>query len=169
MALELYLIRHGIAAERGTYADDDARPLILKGERKTQQVAQRLKELGITFDLILTSPLIRARQTADILQSGGLAPAVHIFDPLAPGGNCDRALADLETLLKSLDHPTRIALVGHEPDLSTWAEQLIGNETVGHLQLKKAGIIGLTLPDTLPAALGNSELFWLTPPRLLLG
>ncbi len=168
MALELYLIRHGIAAERGTYANDDARPLVPKGEQKTEQVAQRLKELGITFDLILTSPLVRARQTADILQAVGLGSSVQVFDQLAPGGRCDRALADLAIILKSLDQPTRIAFVGHEPDLSTWAEQLISNATFGSIQLKKAGIIGLSLPDDLSIALGNSELFWLTPPRLLL-
>ena len=168
MAIELYLIRHGIAAERGTYANDDERPLIPKGEQKTQQVAQRLQELGITFDLILTSPLVRAQQTADILQAVGLGSSVQILAQLAPGGECDRALADLATSLKSLDQPTRIAFVGHEPDLSLWAEQLISNTTLGNIQLKKAGIIGLSLPDDLATALGNSELFWLTPPRLLL-
>ena len=168
MTIELYLIRHGIAAERGTYANDDDRPLIPKGERKTQQVAQRLSELGIAFDLILTSPLVRARQTADILQAVGIGASVQILDQLAPGGKCDRALADLAALLKSRDQPTRIAFVGHEPDLSMWAEQLISNAILGSIQLKKAGIIGLSLPDDLAAALGNSELFWLTPPRLLL-
>ena len=168
MALELYLIRHGIAAERGTYANDDERPLIPRGERKTEQIAQRLSELGITFDLILTSPLVRARQTADILQAAGLAPSVQVFEQLAPGGQCDRALSDFATLLTSLDQPTRVAFVGHEPDLSTWAEQLIGSPARGNIQLKKAGIIGLSLPDDLSTALGSSKLFWLTPPRLLL-
>lgn len=66
--MELYLIRHGIAAERGTYPKDEERPLTEKGRAKTQKVAQRLYALGLRFDFILTSPLVRARQTAEILK-----------------------------------------------------------------------------------------------------
>lgn len=52
--MELYLIRHGIAAERGTYADDDRRPLTATGERRSQRVAQRLLSLGLHFDVLLS-------------------------------------------------------------------------------------------------------------------
>ena len=63
--------------------------------------------------------------------------------------------------------PNVLALVGHEPDLSQWAELLIWGEAKGVLQLKKAGIIGIEIPDHIDP-IGNSILFWLTPPRLLL-
>ena len=62
----LYLIRHGIAEERGTYEDDAQRPLTDEGCKKTKQVAKRLYDLGLRFDLLQTSPLVRAQQTSDI-------------------------------------------------------------------------------------------------------
>lgn len=85
--MELYLIRHGIAAERGTYADDDRRPLTATGERRSQRVAQRLLSLGLHFDVLQTSPLVRAHQTAVILQQEGLASQIAIAPELAPEGS----------------------------------------------------------------------------------
>ena len=67
--MHLYLIRHGIAAEPEEYDTDSERPLTKEGERKTRKIAQRLYELEIQFDLILTSPLLRAQQTAAVLMS----------------------------------------------------------------------------------------------------
>lgn len=162
----LYLIRHGIAAERGTYTQDEERPLTEQGQVKTRQIAQRLRQLDLHFDLIQTSPLVRARQTAEILKSVGLSRAMEIHPELAPSGTCDRWLQWLATWQQS--SPTAcLALVGHEPNLSEWAEQLIGTQSLGHLVLKKAGVIALQLPDA-KAALGNSNLFWLTAPKFLL-
>jgi phosphohistidine phosphatase len=162
----LYLIRHGIAAERGTYADDRDRPLTAKGRDRTERVAQRLSQLGIGFDLLLSSPLVRAYETAEILVYQGLAPYFTRHDALAPGGD----LADWLTWLGDwqVNQPeSTVAIVGHEPDLSAWAQQLVIGSTSGNWRLKKAGIIGLTLPAA-DQALGSSELFWFTPPRLLL-
>ena len=84
---QLYLIRHGIAVERENNQDDPARPLTETGEQKTLKVAQRLKAMGINFDLILTSSLLRARQTAEILQKTGLSDKLEAFSSLSPGGN----------------------------------------------------------------------------------
>jgi phosphohistidine phosphatase len=65
--LELYLIRHGVAAERGPdYPDDSKRPLTSKGVAALRREAKALNSLGVTFDLIITSPLTRTRQTADV-------------------------------------------------------------------------------------------------------
>ncbi|MER3478597.1 MAG: phosphohistidine phosphatase SixA, partial [Leptolyngbya sp. ERB_1_2] len=58
--MKLYLIRHGLAGQHGDHANDDERPLITEGKRKTEQVAKRLRSLELQFDLILTSPLTRA-------------------------------------------------------------------------------------------------------------
>jgi phosphohistidine phosphatase len=160
--LDLYLIRHGLAAERGTFAEDGDRPLTEAGQQKTQQVAKHLRALDLKFNFLLTSPLVRAHQTAAILVAAGLAPQLSIVDYLAPGGN----LSDWLTWLRTVD-VSCVALVGHEPDLSTWAERLLWGESHGVLTLKKAGVIGLSLPgDRDP--LGRSTLFWLTPPRFLL-
>jgi phosphohistidine phosphatase len=62
---------------------------------------------------------------------------------------------------------TQLAIVGHEPDLGEWAEQLVWGKAQQRLVVKKAGVIGIRLPTT-GDLVGNSELFWLTPPRFLL-
>ena len=159
------MIRHGIAAERGTYSQDDERPLTQEGQQKTRQVAQRLHELKLRFDLILTSPLVRAQQTAEILQTVGLSAAVDISSHLAPDGRLEDWLNWLQGWQAT--GGSCLALVGHEPDLSSWAETLLWGQSRDKFILKKAGVIGLTLPTT-GSPIGNSQLFWLAPPRLLL-
>lgn len=160
----IYLIRHGIAANRAEYQEDKLRPLTDKGRQRTKKVAQRLCKIGLKLDLILTSPLVRARQTAEILQQVGLSARVEEFLPLAPEGD----LQDwVNWWLKYPKQDGEIALVGHQPDLGNWAESLVWGETKSHLVLKKAGIIGLTLPST-GTPIANSELFLLTSPKWLL-
>ena len=85
--MHLYLIRHGIAAEPEEYDTDSERPLTKEGERKTRKIAQRLYELEIQSDLILTSPLLRAQQTAQILQTVGLSSKIEESGALAPSGD----------------------------------------------------------------------------------
>lgn len=162
--MELYLIRHGLAGQHGDYPNDDERPLTNEGKRKTEHVARRFQSLGLQFNLILTSPLIRAKQTAEILKAAHLSDELEIAGYLAPGGD----IQSWHTWLEAWRTPEKsLALVGHEPDLSGWAEVLIWGEVRDRLVLKKAGAIGLALPDT-GSAISNSQLFWLTPPRLLL-
>lgn len=165
MPTQVYFIRHGIAADPGTYEEDGDRPLTAKGQVKTKAVAQRLSALGVTFDEILTSPLVRAAQTAEILLQTDLAPSMTVTDVLAPMGS----FADWLGWLKSEpeDNSKVLALVGHEPDLSQWAELLVWGDVKGSLQLKKSGIIGIEIPDVADP-IGNSILFWLTPPRFLI-
>lgn len=161
----LYLIRHGIAAERDRYEQDSDRPLTPIGDRKTRQVAQKLYQLGITFDWLLSSPLVRARQTAEILSDQGLSSRVEEFSALSPEGNIQDWL-DWYQQTHPADHQN-IALVGHQPDLGHWAEMLVWGETREKLIVKKAGVIGIALPESSPI-LGNSELFWLSRPKFLL-
>lgn len=162
----LYLIRHGIAAERGSYEQDEERPLTPSGDRKTRKVAQRLDQLGIKFDRLLSSPLVRARQTADILQDQGLSSTLEVFAALSPEGEIQDWLDWYDRSSKTTDQ--NIALVGHQPDLGNWAEILVWGEARERLVVKKAGVIGISLPET-GSLVGNSELFWLTPPKFLLG
>jgi phosphohistidine phosphatase len=165
MSVEIYLVRHGIAAERGEYATDEERPLTFDGDRKTRKVAKQLVKLGLQFDLILTSPLVRARQTAKILQAAELSKKIEISSALAPDG-------DIQTWLKWLDSwrqtgGSKLVLVGHQPDLANWAENLIWGEAREVLVLKKAGVIGISLPE-IGQPIGNSQMFWLTSPKFLL-
>ena len=161
--MELYLIRHGIAADRHDAIADRDRPLTTTGIERTQAVAQRLAALGWSVSSLHSSPLVRARQTADILVAAGRCDRVKIDPHLAPDGQ-------LGPWLDTLPRRNAIgpmALVGHEPNLSEWAAQLLGNATKATIVLKKAGIIGLALPEE-GSPISRSQLFWLTPPRLFL-
>ncbi len=163
---DLYLIRHGIAAEHGTYENDDERPLTKEGDRKTRKVASRLKALELEFDVILTSPLIRARQTAEILKAAGLSQQLEDCAALAPDGNLNDWVSWYNNWKTT---PAKaLALVGHQPDLGNWAELLLWGQSRQSLIVKKAGVIGITLPST-GSPIGQSQLFWLTPPKFLLG
>lgn len=164
--MHLYLIRHGIAAESETYATDAERPLTKEGASKTRKVAQRLYEIEIQFDLILTSPLLRATQTAQILQTVGLSSQIQESAALAPSGDIHNWLEWYQQW-----HETgngSLALVGHQPDLGNWAETLLWGRTQDALILKKAGTIGLILPET-GSPLGRSQMFCLLSPKFLLG
>jgi len=161
--MEVYLIRHGIAAEKGIYAEDETRPLIEKGIIKTTKVAKNLLKAELKFDLILTSPLVRANQTAAILKQVGLTQVVETFDPLKPDGDIQQWL----TWLQSWQTKTpdgRLALVGHQPDLGNWAEILIWGAIQGQLTVRKAGVIGLKLPG-VGSPISRSTLFLLTSPK----
>jgi phosphohistidine phosphatase len=160
MPYELYLIRHGLADERGEkWPDDTKRPLTERGMSRLRKQARGLDRLGVSFDLVLTSPLVRARQTAEIL-AAALAdrPAVATSEALAPGGTFQALVADLQK------HPRRerIALVGHEPGLGELAARLIGAK--GAITLKKGAVCRIDV-DALPPA-GPGTLVWLLPPRV---
>jgi phosphohistidine phosphatase len=157
--MEIYLIRHGIAAERGIYQTDEVRPLIPEGREKTTKIAKNLAKIPVSFDLILTSPLVRAKETAEILLKEGLSDRLEEYSPLAPGGN-------INTWIKwyQKHEPETLALVGHQPDLGNWTEILVWGEIREQLIVKKAGIIGLRVLSTLEV-IGNCQLFLLTAPK----
>jgi phosphohistidine phosphatase len=134
-ALSLYLVRHGIAAERGeAYPNDDVRPLTPDGMTKFRQAVKGLARLGISVDIVLTSPLLRARQTAEILAKGlGIAKIVDV-DALRPGARFDR----LVRAVTDSSGPTAIALVGHEPEIGQSAGRFIGKS--GPLPFNKGAV-----------------------------
>jgi phosphohistidine phosphatase len=164
--MQLYLIRHGIAAEREIYSNDEERPLIAEGIKKTEKVALRLQEIGVKFDIILTSPLVRAYQTAEILLKKGAGSHLELFSPLAPDGD----FRELQEWLSSYrekrynDGAKTVAAVGHQPDLGNWAELLIWGDIRDRLALKKSGVIGLDLPSQ-GDCVACSNLFLLTSPK----
>jgi phosphohistidine phosphatase len=163
MNYNVYLIRHGIAVDRRLDLNDEIRALTPQGRQKTRQVARKMLETGLHFDTILTSPLLRARQTAEILQEVGLGYSVEDFPALAPDGNLQDWL-DWWGIWKKRDYRNPIALVGHQPDLGHWAESLLWGTYTDKLILKKAGAIGLRLSsDKNP--LGKCQLFLLTSPK----
>lgn len=163
---ELYLIRHGIATERDETTKDEERPLTDKGRQKTEKVAERLDDLGVRFQLILTSPLVRARQTAEILQKAKLSPTVEEMPDLAPEGKLENWVNWWSQWSYNKEEIS-LALVGHQPDLGNWSEILIWGEKRDKLIVKKAGIIGLLLPIN-QTPVSHCELFLLSSPKWLL-
>ena len=112
---EIYLVRHAIAAERGDdWPDDSKRPLTERGISRFKEGVGGLKGLEAVIDEIFTSPLVRARQTADLLAAGvDGRPTVKVLDALATGHSPATVMAHLAKAAKR----TRLAIVGHEPDL----------------------------------------------------
>ena len=159
---ELYLIRHGLAAERGeNYPDDTKRPLTSKGIERLRQEAKALAALDVTFDVILTSPLVRARQTADVLAGGFRQPPSIVTTPVLAPGASHNAIVD--ELAKQSHRRKRIALVGHEPGIGELAARLLGLRKP--LEFKKGAIARIdatALPPTGPA-----QLRWFLTPRIL--
>jgi phosphohistidine phosphatase len=159
---ELYLIRHGLAAERGeNFPDDTKRPLTSRGIQRLKREAKALNTLDISFDVILSSPLVRARQTADVLAAGlRNPPPVVNASSLAPGGTHS---AIVDELAKQSHRRKRIALVGHEPGIGELAGRLLGLRRP--IEFKKGAICRIdvtALPPTGPGALA-----WFVTPRIL--
>ncbi|WP_309739232.1 MULTISPECIES: phosphohistidine phosphatase SixA [unclassified Chamaesiphon] len=163
----LYLIRHGIAEDldpADSIANDELRCLTKAGRKRVEQVADRAIELDLKFDLIITSPLVRARQTAEISIDKKLSPKLEVSPELKPSGNLPAWLREWDA---RTDNITNLALVGHEPNLSEWAELLIFGKVCHQLILKKGGIIGLKFAENR-IAIGTAQLFCLLPPKYLI-
>jgi phosphohistidine phosphatase len=157
-------MRHGIATQRSSpVAPGDARrPLTVKGKKKTERVAHGLSRLGYEVDWIVTSPLVRAVQTAEIVAGSFSARApVDMCTALRPGGSPE----DLLSFLAKNPDRRRILLVGHEPDLSELAARLIGAGSKANLTFKKAGCCCIRF-DRHPSRATGQLVWWLTP-RLL--
>lgn len=158
---ELYIMRHGIAVERGSagYADDSKRPLTPEGKKKLQNVARGLMRLGFDVDWIVTSPLLRALETAKLVAAelGSSAP-LDVSDELSPGGSAEA----LVSFLAKHANRKRVLVVGHEPDLSELAGRLIGAGRRAHLALKKGGCCLVTFDEFPPKSPGKL-IWWLTP------
>ena len=166
--VELLLLRHGIAEERCPERADGERALTALGRSRTRAVAERLVLLGLGCDQLVTSPLVRARQTAEIAIAAGLlaqgSPSLSLVADaaLAPGGDPLPLVAEFQRAASAHSRLQRLALVGHEPDLGALAARLIGAPE-GAVVLKKAGIALLLLGS------GQGQLKLLMAPRQLLG
>jgi phosphohistidine phosphatase len=159
--LELYLIRHGIAEERGEeYPDDSKRPLTSSGMSKLREEAKGLNELDVAFNLIISSPLVRTKQTAEIIAATLKdKPQVLTSDALAPAGTPAGVVQELARHAKQ----ARIALVGHEPNLGELAARLIGAKSP--IEFKKGAVCRIDF-EVLPPK-GYGQLRWFIPPRVL--
>ena len=161
--MDLYIIRHADAlalGERGVTADEE-RPLSDEGQKQAAQLAAGLKKRGVELELLLTSPLVRARQTADALvkPETKVASELQTCEELSPGGR-RKKLAKL--LLGTARNS--VGIVGHQPDLGEFAAWLVGDKKV-NLDLAKAGVAYIQCSD-LPRR-GGGTLIWLVTPDWL--
>jgi phosphohistidine phosphatase len=159
--LELYLVRHGVAEDRGDeWPDDSKRPLTSAGIAKLRREARGLVELGVAIDQIITSPLVRTRQTADVLAEVLKSkPPIATSDALAPAGTPAAVIQEIGRHARK----ARIALVGHEPNLGELAAQLIGAKAP--LEFKKGGICRIDFEVLPPKGVG--ALRWFVTPKML--
>ncbi len=162
--MKLYLLRHGIAVDHigGEIKNDWQRPLTKEGNEETKAVALGLKRIGVKADLIVSSPLVRAKQTAEIvMQVLAKESEVQITEALAPGG----LSSDLYIFLKQSVQKENIFLVGHEPDISRLAGNLLWSGPELYMPFKKAGICRIDIVDIPPTRPG--VLKWFMSPKIL--
>lgn len=163
--MELYLLRHAIAVDRDLlgHKQDSERPLTPKGEAKMRKIAEGMRVLEVEPDVILASPYVRARRTAEIAAAAlGARTRLLFSDHLAPGGDPERLV---RTVVE--DHPgaRSVLLVGHEPGMSTLMSVLLsGGEDVAIL-FKKGGLARLTTENLRHARCATLE--WLLTPSQL--
>lgn len=155
----LYLMRHGEAVAREESTDDSRRALTADGKRKMKEIARGLVRIGLALDAIVSSPLVRAVETAEIV-ARATEPAVPVeqADALGPGASTEAAVAFLGTQGRR----SRVLLVGHEPSLSALATRLIGGGRHTNLAFKKGGCCLITFDEFPPASAGELQ-WWLTP------
>lgn len=158
--MTLTIIRHAIAVPAGTEGiADDERPLTKKGRRRFAKAARGLAEICGRPDVLLTSPLPRASETADIAAEvwGGPAP---IPEPLLAHGSVD----DIIALLARYAGEQQMVIVGHEPTVSALLARLLGSAALDRFAFRKGGAAQVDVPGT-PAEGGRLQ--WFIRPKLL--
>ena len=164
--MDLYVLRHGVAADRDwtEYPNDDLRPLTDHGTAKLAQQVKGLNAIGISLDLMITSPLVRAEQTAQIVRDGLARPGELVTaNTLVPEAHPYLFLEELAS-----KHRTRasVMVVGHEPHLSSFVSMVVSGDPSGLIHLKKGALCKLRL-----ASLDGTRCGWLewlmTPDQMI--
>jgi phosphohistidine phosphatase len=161
--MKLYILRHGDAAEHGDprYKEDE-RPLTTKGIQRTKQLAHVLREMEISFDAILSSPLTRARETAEIIARGlKVQDNLRFSEHLKPSGSMEEIVHQVNTIRPS---PKSVVLVGHEPYLSGFISLLCTGGPGLPMVFKKGALCRLEL-EVLSCG-KCAMLDWLLQPRV---
>jgi len=160
----LYIVRHAQAGHYGdpAWPDDDLRPLSDKGRERFARVVETLAGRGFAPQLVATSPLVRCRQTAEIVAGGVQGrPEVIELDGLAPGGNLD-ALVDWT--VREAGGCREVAWVGHAPDVGHFTARLIGDASQG-IRFAKGAVAAIGFEE-LPQR-NEGELRWLVTAKVL--
>lgn len=162
--MNLYIVRHAIAVERGTpgYEDDSQRPLTDKGHKKMKKISQGLHQFDVRLNTILSSPYVRARDTAKILADEfKLEKQLYFSENLIPPGNFEALVDEIQEKYDV----ENLALVGHEPMLSQFISWLTTGHPEMELNLKKGGVCYLSSDNLYQDH--RAALEWLLTPALM--
>ena len=162
--MNLYIVRHAIAIQPGTpgYEDDSQRPLTDKGLEKMKKIVKGLRQLDIELDKILSSPYVRARDTAKILANEfKMDDQLQFSENLIPPGNFEALIAEIQ---EKYDVGS-LALVGHEPILSQFISWLATGNREMKITLKKGGVCSLSSDHLYQDHRATME--WLLTPALM--
>jgi phosphohistidine phosphatase len=162
--MNIYLLRHGIAAPlaQENQFRDEQRALTSEGILKMRKAAQGLKRLGLTFDLIATSPLVRARQSAEMVAEAlKFAEALSLWEELEPDGSPEDVAQKLEEFRKK----ESVLLVGHQPSIGCLASYLIFRNPKISLPFKKGAIFCVEATEVPPQQ--PAELQWVLTSKML--
>jgi phosphohistidine phosphatase len=165
MSMELYILRHGLAGEFGDprYHDDSQRPLTAEGRRKMHQAALGMKAMGLSFDLALASPYLRARQTAEIVcRQMDCLNILQITENLEPGRDPRKLITEINE--HGLNNKS-VLLTGHEPFLSGLIAYLISGSHSPQVEFKKGALCKLEVGELKYGRC--AELHWLLTSKQL--
>ncbi len=158
----VYIVRHGIAEDYSSAGSDAARRLTPTGIEKTRLAAQGMRRIGVAPQMILSSPLARAKETAEIIATVLGGTSLQISKALSPG-------LDFESVLREANKPPKphaVMLVGHQPDLGMLASLLLsGDPETAYLPLRKASAACIEVSGSMDLLRGTLQWF-LTPAQL---
>ena len=162
--MKLYFLRHGLAGQHGDpkYKNDSLRPLTADGRKNMHLEGLGMRALGLTFDAVLSSPYLRARQTAEIVAQAYKIKNkdIHFTDTLLPPASIEKLLQEVHACFpKSKD----VLLVGHEPHLTQMISCLLKSNKPLAIDFKKGGLCCLSIDG----ASKNASLIWLLTPMQL--
>jgi phosphohistidine phosphatase len=158
--MNLYILRHAIAVPRDTPDfPDEERPLTKEGKRKMEAIAEGMRAMDLQFGYIVSSPHVRARQTADIVGEV-FGQEVHLWKSLIPDSDPRQLVANLLKVRQD-----NILLVGHEPHLSGFVSVLICGNAEAQIELKKGGLCKLSSDHLVYGRC--AKLDWLLAPAQL--
>ena len=168
--MDIFILRHGEAGKKLTTGNnkDSERPLTAAGQKEVVEIANSFKELEIRFDLIISSPLKRAHQTAAIVaKTLKKQKKMEDWNELKPEGNKQDLYRKLSSSTQFKQYSS-VLIVGHEPYLTDMISDIIsdGKGRSGHIVLKKAGLARIGITSFTPPNL-HGELKWLLTPKHL--
>jgi phosphohistidine phosphatase len=161
--MNLYLMRHAIAAEPEENTEDSQRPLTETGRKRLGKIARNLEKLELEFDIIITSPYLRARQTADVVAHVLDIKQKRVFESenLTPLGYADKLVEEIN----AREPVENLLLVGHEPFLSQLIGMLLAGDASLSIDMKKAGLCKLSIEQLSYGRCAMLE--WLLTPAQL--